>query len=111
MADQHVGKKRRKEVREAVNMRRDLRKDMALFLSVFALAAVASIVLSYLAALGVLGDNTFVQFLPMIVVFVIIIILSMRISAYWGRRDAYKQHCKRYNITKEDMKALERGEL
>ena len=49
--------------------------------------------------------------IPAIVLFVLLLLVGTRVRKWSELRTEYKDHCRKYNITKEDMHALERGEL
>lgn len=111
MTEQHVGKKRRKEVREAINMKRQIAKDLTFMLTVIAIAVVVTIVCTYFMYQGLGANNMLAQTLPLVIVFIAVMVMSFRMNNFWDLRSQYKKHCRKYNITKGDMKALERGEL
>lgn len=109
---QHVGKKRRKEVREAVDMRKELRSRFARTGVVFGIGVAFVIGMQALTVFGVLAlGNEVAQAVLLIVVFVFVMIIGSRTYKWSGMREQYKEHRKRYNITDEDMRALERGQL
>lgn len=112
MTEQHVGKKRRKEVREAINMKKQIRKDFTFMMVVFGIAIIVTLACTALAYQGLFGDNMMlVQTVPLVIVFGAVMIMSFRMNSFWELRSQYKKHCQKYNITKSDMKALENGEL
>ena len=112
MTEQHVGKKRRKEVREAINMKKQIRKDFTFMMVVFGIAIIVTLACTALAYQGLFGDNMMlVQTVPLVIVFGAVMIMSFRMNSFWELRSQYKKHCQKCNITKSGMKALENGEL
>ena len=112
MTEQHVGKKRRKEVREAINMKRQINRDLRFTAIVFALAILVVIGCSVVTFSDIFSGNTMIiQTVPLIIVLIAVMAVSFKMSNFWDLRSKYKKHCLKYNITKNDMKALDRGEL
>ena len=112
MATQHVGKKRRKEVREAVSMRREIRRTNITLVIGVALVLAVMVGCTAVAALGLAsGHLIIVQSIVLLVVFFAVAVLGFRLNGYWSLRGRFKEHCRRFNISKEDMKALEQGKL
>lgn len=109
---EHVGKKRRKEVRTAVDMKTELRNSMIFMICVLLVGIAASVGLSLsLLALDPMSENLMTQTIPTMVMFVFVIFLGSRSYKWSGLKKEYNEHCKRYNITKEDMDALKNGLL
>ncbi|MGI6033948.1 MAG: hypothetical protein ACOX69_11065 [Coriobacteriales bacterium] len=109
---EHVGKKRRKEVRQAIDMKRELNRDMRTMIIIMAIGILATLFVTYLTYIGVVDAmNGLVQSIPMIILLILAIFLGNRAYRWSGLREEYKKHCKEFNITKEDMNALKRGEL
>jgi len=109
---EHVGKKRRKEVRTAINMKTELRNGMIFMIAVLLVGIMASVSLTLsMLALDPMSDNLITQTIPTIVMFVFVIFLGNRSYKWSGLKKEYNEHCKRYNITKEDMEALKNGQL
>lgn len=112
MVEEHVGKKRRKEVRTAINMRDDLRNGMLFMICVLLVGIMASLSLTItLGRMDPTADNQWAQMVPTLVIFLFVVFLGTRSYKWSGLKKAYDDHCKRYNITKDDMKALKNGEL
>ena len=82
MVEEHVGKKRRKEVRQAITMSEELRKTLLLCIGLIVFGIV-----------------------------VLMIFVAPKANRYWALRDEYKAHLERYNISKDDMRALKNNEL
>lgn len=109
---EHVGKKRRKEVREAIDMRNELKSTLVVTAVALVIGIGVTVGVQILTVQGALAyDNVFVQLLPMIVIFVLLMVIGSRAYKWSGLREEYKEHCKKYNISKEDMRALERGDI
>ena len=109
---EHVGKKRRKEVREALNMRQELNKYMTIMVVTLVIGIIAWSALSYLMVTGVIpNDTTFMQTLPYVLLFIVIIFIGSRSYKWSALHERYRKHCVRYNITKSDIKALKNGEM
>ena len=101
MVEEHVGKKRRKEVRQAITMSDELRKILLLIVCV-----------TILACTGVVELPSFVSnTVPLIILVVFMIFVAPKVNKYWTLRDAYKAHLERYNISKADMNALKDNQL
>lgn len=107
MVEQHVGKKRRKEVRQAIRMNEEMRKLLVFSAVVGGVGLLAVLVSVFLPFLGIIaidpiaGQIVSIVFLVLIMLFVI-----PKANRYWSLRDELKVHCDRFNISKEDMQAL-----
>ena len=109
---EHVGKKRRKEFRTAINMKSQLQNGMIFMLTCLVIGIVCSLGLTIsLGRLDPMAENSLAQILLTIVIFVFIIFLGNRSYKWSGLKKEYDEHCKRYNITKQDMKDLKEGRL
>lgn len=109
---EHVGKKRRKEVRQAANMKSDLRKEMFVMIGIFIVGI--AICFSWTIAMyfsGVDGSSIIVQSLPTIAVFLLVVYLGNRAYKWTGLREEYKRHCQQFNITDEEIKLLKNDQL
>lgn len=113
MTEKHVGKKRRREVREALDMKREIKRLTLLGVLIIAVAILLLVVAcTFVAYAGFFAlDVQVAQYVPLFIMFVATMIIASRMNGYWHLRDRYKEHCKRFNISKEDMCALERGEI
>lgn len=112
MVEEHVGKKRRKEVRQAVSMKQQLNNSLIVIIGVLALGVILTVAMTYMTVTGVVpSDNLWTQVIPLLIVIVVLIFAGPQASKWWGLHDEYKKHLERYNIRKEDMDALKRGEL
>ena len=92
MVEEHVGKKRRKEVRQAITMSEELRKTLLL-------------------CIGLIVFGIVVLLVPLVILVVLMIFVAPKANRYWALRDEYKAHLERYNISKDDMRALKNNEL
>ena len=103
MVEEHVGKKRRKEVRQAITMSEELRKTLLLCIGL------VLFVISYLGLFEIplVVTNT----VPLVILVVLMIFVAPKANRYWALRDEYKAHLERYNISKDDMRALKNNEL
>lgn len=112
VVEEHVGKKRRKEVRQAINMSEELRSSLVYIWSVLGGGCLITLVFTYLAYANILPiDDAIMRFLPLGFMLVVICIITPRASRYWSLRDQYKSHLARFNISKDDMRALKNDEL
>lgn len=112
MVEEHVGKKRRKEVRQALNMSEQLKKTLIFIFSILGACCIGALLLAYLTAFQIIPTSSFISnTVPVIILVIAMIVVAPKMSRYWAMRDEYKNHLKRYNISKEDMKALKNGEL
>lgn len=108
----HVGKKRRKEVRKALNLKEQMNKLLLRSLIFFVIAAIVYVILMILISRGVISSmNTWTQMIPMIVVLIFAMAVGSQSYKWYGLRDQYKKHCKRFDISKQDMKDLKEGRL
>lgn len=107
MVEEHVGKKRRKEVRQAITMSEELRKTLLLCIGLIVLLVL--FVISYLGLFEIplVVTNT----VPLVILVVLMIFVAPKANRYWALRDEYKAHLERYNISKDDMRALKNNEL
>ena len=112
VVEEQVGKKRRKEVRQAISMSEQMRGNLIFFFVALVVLVIASLVFYFLSSSGMLQIDAGL-YLPisMGLLIVVMIIVTPKINRYWALRDELKQHCRRYNISKEDMRALKNGEL
>lgn len=93
-------------------MRSELKKTVVMCLSVFVAALAVIVVASFLIASGAFGaDNLAVQYVPLAIAFIAIMLMSFRLNGFWDLRGKYKEHCKRFNISAADMQDLEHGKL
>ena len=110
--EEHVGKKRRKEIREAINMKKELNSTLLLMLGLMLAGCLLYGAYTILLIEGVIpaGDQVS-QVVPLIIVFILVVFLGNKAYRWTDKREQFKTHCKKFDITKEDMKALKRGEL
>lgn len=109
---EHVGKKRRKEVRQAVNLKKDMNRALAKSLAVMAACVVLCLVYTALLNLGYLNmGDIIVQAVPLAIVFVGVMFIGSYFYKYLDLRDAFKKHCDRYGVSKEDMSNLSSQDL
>ena len=107
MTQQHTGKKRRKEVREAIDLQHMVRTTTIALVIIFVAGLALTTVFSVMLATGALAaDSMMASMIP-----AILLLVGTRVRKWSELRTEYKDHCRKYNITKEDMHALERGEL
>lgn len=112
MTQQHTGKKRRKEVREAIDLQHMVKTTTIALVIIFVAGLALTTVFSVMLATGALAaDSMMASMIPAIVLFVLLLLIGTRVRRWSELRTEYKDHCRKYNITKEDMRALERGEL
>ena len=111
MVEEHVGKKRRKEVRQAITMSEERRKTLLLCIGLIVFGIIVLLVLfvSYLGLFEIplVVTNT----VPLVILVVLMIFVAPKANRYWALRDEYKAHLERYNISKDDMRALKNNEL
>lgn len=112
MVEEHVGKKRRKEVRQAINMNEELRKSLVFIWTVLGIGCVLVLVFTYFSYSRIIPiSDTLARSLPLVFLFIAMVIIAPRANKYWTLRDQYKEHRARYNISKDDMNALRNDEL
>ena len=112
VVEEHVGKKRRKEVRQAITMKQELTSSLLVIAGVLVLGVALTATMTYMTITGVVPSNDLMtQVIPFAIVIVLLIFMAPRANKWWELRDEYKAHLERYNISKEDMAALKRGDL
>ena len=112
MVEEHVGKKRRKEVRQAITMSEELRKTLLLCIGLIVFGIVVLLVLFVISYLGLFEIPLVVtNTVPLVILVVLMIFVAPKANRYWALRDEYKAHLERYNISKDDMGALKNNEL
>ena len=112
MVEEHVGKKRRKEVRQAITMSEELRKTLLLCIGLIVFGIVVLLVLFVISYLGLFEIPLVVtNTVPLVILVVLMIFVAPKANRYWALRDEYKAHLERYNISKDDMRALKTNEL
>ena len=111
MVEEHVGKRRRKEVRQAIKMKKELRSSLLVifFILIIGIAAIAAMV--YLLVTGVVpGDNPSTQIILLLLVAVVFVFTGARAIKLRNLYDDYLEHLSRFNISKDDMDTLQREE-
>ena len=109
MVEEHVGKKRRKEVRQAITMSEELRKTLLLCIGLIVFGIIVLLVLFVISYLGLFEIPLVVtNTVPLVILVVLMIFVAPKANRYWALRDEYKAHLERYNISKDDMRALNR---
>ncbi len=109
---EHVGKKRRKEVRQAIEMHDELRKTVLMVIAAIAIGIAFTVTSALLTINGILAeDDVIAQYAPMVVILLLLVPVAGRAYQWTGLREEYKEHCKKFNITKEEMNALKNGQL
>lgn len=112
MVEEHVGKKRRKEVRQAIALKKEMNRSLLFIVIAIVVGGGLAGALTVLVTADMIQvDNVATQAIPLAVIVLALVFIGPRCTKWWGIRDQYKLHLKRYNISKEDMAALERGEL
>lgn len=111
MVQEHVGKKRRKEVRQAINMSEEMRRLLLSSIGILAVGLVVVLLVLFLAYGNVIPVSPIVgSMLPLAILLVAIFAVTPRANRYWSLRAQYKDHCRRFNIRKADMQALRSDE-
>ena len=112
MVEEHVGKKRRKEVRQAITMSEELRKTLLLCIGLIVFGIIVLLVLFVISYLGLFEIPLVVtNTVPLVILVVLMIFVAPKANRYWALRDEYKAHLERCNISKDDMRALKNNEL
>ena len=112
MVEEHVGKKRRKEVRQAITMSEELRKTLLLCIGLIVFGIVVLLILFVISYLGLFEIPLVVtNTVPLVILVVLMIFVAPKANRYWALRDEYKAHLEPYNISKDDMRALKNNEL
>ncbi len=112
MVEEHVGKKRRKEVRQAINMSEELRRTLRFVIGILALSFLIIIALYIISMMGIVDMSmNIISFVPLAIALIAMTVIAPKANRYWTLRDEYKNHLERYNISKADMKALKNNDL
>lgn len=112
MVEEHVGKKRRKEVRQAITMSEELRKTLLLCIGLIVFGIVVLLVLFVISYLGLFEIPLVVtNTVPLVILVVLMIFVAPKANRYWALRDEYKAHLERYNISKDDKGPQEQRAL
>lgn len=93
MVEEHVGKKRRKEVRQAITMSEELRKTLLLCIGLIVFGIVVLLVLFVISYLGLFEIPLVVtNTVPLVILVVLMIFVAPKANRYWALRDEYKAH-------------------
>lgn len=107
VAEEHMGKKRRREVHQAVNLKRESKRLLVFVVSTSVVACVAIIALMCFSLsqtgqmkqlVGIVGS--------LIVLLISIILIVPKSRKCFEVHKTLKAHCKRFNISEEDMLLL-----
>ncbi len=110
--EEHVGKKRRKEVRKALDIKTEMNRLLRRALIFIVIAIVIYIALMVMMTKGIIAaTSAWTSMIPMFVVLIFAMIIGSQSYKWYGLRDEYKKHCKRFDISKKDMKDLKEGRL
>ena len=100
MVEEHVGKKRRKEVRQAITMSEELRKTLLLCIGLIVFGIVVLLVLFVISYLGLFEIPLVVtNTVPLVILVVLMIFVAPKANRYWALRDEYKAHLERYTVS------------
>ncbi len=103
---EHVGKKRKKELREASALQREQSKKLYKCIGVFGGVIVAVIVIFALAFAGVLDfGNIFVQVVPTALIVASLFVAGSDVTRYTVLKKDFNKYCEEHSITKEDLAA------
>lgn len=112
MVEAHVGKKRRKEVRQAIAMKKNLTSSALSIACILMAGIVLAAIVVLVTNAGMLQSNSVTTYaIPIGILVVILAFIAPQATKLRGRYDDYKAHLRRYNISKDDMSALKRDEL
>ena len=109
MSAELAGKRRRREEREAIALRREIRSaDIALAVGAASIVAVM-VACTAVAAVGLFAGHLFIlQALALFAVFVIAAVVASRVAGRRNLRQRLDEQCRLLNITREELRALER---
>lgn len=103
---EHVGKKRKKELREASALQREQSKKLCKCIGVFGGVVVVVCVIFGLAFAGVLDfGNIFVQVVPTVLIVVSLFVAGSDMTRYSVLKKDFNNYCEEHSITKEDLAA------
>lgn len=104
MVEQHMGKRRLKEVRQAINMNNELKRLVAFFTITSVVACILIIVLLYLAFTQASHAKQLASVAGLVIIVLIACILIVpKAKKYRQVRKELAEHCARFNISSEDM--------
>lgn len=84
MVEEHVGKKRRKEVRQAITMSEELRKTLLLCIGLIVFGIVVLLVLFVISYLGLFEIPLVVtNTVPLVILVVLMIFVAPKANRYW----------------------------
>lgn len=107
MAEEHMGKKRRREVHQAVNLKKESKKLLAFVVSTFVVACVIIIALLCFSLSQTGQTKQLVGIVGSLIILLLAVILIVPKSRKCLEvRKALKEHCKRFNISEDDMLLL-----
>lgn len=104
---EHIGKKRKRELREASSLLSEQKKKFTKCVGVFG-GAIAIIAVDYaLAFAGVLSfDNIFVQVIPLALIIGSLLFAGSDITRYSMLKREYQKYCAEHSITEDELKAF-----
>lgn len=102
---EHVGKKRKKELREAMNLKQERDRSIKKCAIVYGIAAAICIFYFLCCAFNFLisFDNLVLTFIPLAVVVASLFIAGSDITKAQVAHDKYKKYCSSHSVTKEDL--------
>lgn len=102
---EHMGKKRKKELREASSLQHEQSKKLYKCVGIFG-GAIVIIALDYILAFaGVLSfDNFFVQVIPLALIVISIFVAGSDATRYSVLKREFKTYCVEHSITEEDLR-------
>ena len=108
---ENVGKRRRKELREAESLRKDMKKCLLKCVIVFGLAIGLSIIIYAMALLGILitFENPVVLGGPTALVVISIMFCGADVTRYSKLKRTYKTYCDEHSITEAELATLKKA--
>lgn len=112
VVQEHVGKKRRKEVRQAINMSNEKKRLLRYCIGMLAIGCALVLLFIFFSFTQIIPVSPFLRSIgPILIFFAFMMIITPKANRYWTLRETCKTHCERYNITKADMQALKNDEM
>ncbi len=106
---EHVGKKRKKELREALNLKRERDASIKKCVIVYGVAIAVCLLYFLCCALNILisFDNLMLTFVPMAVIVASLFIAGSDVTRAQVAHGKYKKYCVEHSVSKEDLQHFE----
>ena len=107
MSQEPMGKKRRKEIREAINMRSVVRKAELILAGIVVGGSIIDIIVAQYMVHHYDITNQWAMMVPTFVAFALLFVVMFQYNHFSRINRKYKKFLIDHNVTKQDMKDLE----